>query len=175
VNERQRSWMRLALAFIAGVLVFPLAVVVVGSSGLAPIAATDKPSGLEEQLGQISLRASLARRAKGLVSPVKGDDPEVLLQGMKMYRRNCSGCHGRHGAPSRWGTSSFYPRVPQFADAMPALSGPEMFVAIKHGIRLTGMAAWAVNLQDEEIWTVVAFLQRMGNLPPEVDQAWKSG
>jgi mono/diheme cytochrome c family protein len=93
---------------------------------------------------------------------------------MKAFRRNCAGCHGKFGAPSRWGTTSFYPRVPQFADEGSELGPAEMFVVVKNGIRGTGMAAWAVNLPDEEIWPIVWFLQRMKALPPEVDQAWKA-
>jgi mono/diheme cytochrome c family protein len=93
---------------------------------------------------------------------------------MKTYRRNCAGCHGKFGARSRWGTTSFYPRVPQFADEGSTLDPAEMFVVVKHGIRGTGMAAWEANLPDEEIWPVVWFLQRMRALPFEVEQAWKA-
>src|SRR5262249_56570853 len=75
-------------------------------------------------------------------------------------------------ARSRRGTTSFYPRVPQFADEGSSLSPAEMFVAVKHGIRGTGMGAWQANLSDDEIWLVVWFLQRMRALPPAVEQAW---
>ena len=37
-----------------------------------------------------------------------------LLAGMKLYRNNCLGCHGGGVRKSVWGTTSFYPRVPQF-------------------------------------------------------------
>ena len=53
----------------------------------------------------------------------------TLLQGLRTYRRNCAGCHDKYGAP----------RVPQFADEGSSLSPAQMFVAVKHGIRGTGM------------------------------------
>jgi mono/diheme cytochrome c family protein len=58
--------------------------------------------------------------------------------------------------------------VPQFADHPPALSAPQMFVAIKHGIRYSGMGGWNGMMSDEEIWKVATFLEHIGSLPPEV-------
>jgi mono/diheme cytochrome c family protein len=132
------------------------------------------PSHSEARLAGLFVRRSVAREARSVVVPPAPQEDATLLQGMKTFRRNCAGCHGKFGAHSRWGTTSFYPRVPQFADEGSALGPAEMFVVVKHGIRGTGMAAWQVNLADEEIWPVVWFLQRMRTLPPEVDRAWKA-
>jgi mono/diheme cytochrome c family protein len=165
---------RLGLAFLAG-LVFPAPVfLLVGVAGLFPVAATEAPSHFETRLVRLFVQRSLARQARSVAVPPAPQEDATLLQGLKAYRRNCAGCHGKYGAPSRWGTSSFYPRVPQFADEGSSLSPAQMFVAVKHGIRGTGMGAWQVNLPDEEIWPVVWFLQRLRSLPPAVDQAWKA-
>src|SRR5262249_40417442 len=72
------------------------------------------------------------------------------------------------------GTSSFYPRVPQFADEGASPGAAEMFVAVKHGNRGTGRGAWAVNLKDEGTWPIVWFLQRLRSLPPEVEAVWRT-
>jgi hypothetical protein len=48
-----------------------------------------------------------------------------------------------------------------------------MFVAIKHGIRYSGMGGWDM-MTDEEIWKVATFLERIGSLPPEVQTNWKA-
>ena len=171
---RRGAMIRLGLAFLAG-LVFPaLVFLVIGAAGLFPVAATEKPSHFEARLARLFVRRSVAREARSVVVPAAPQENATLLQGMKAYRRNCAGCHGKFGARSRWGTTSFYPRVPQFADEGSTLGPAEMFVVVKHGIRGTGMAAWEVNLPDEEIWPVVWFLQRMRTLPSEVDQAWKA-
>jgi len=171
--RRRGAILRLGLAFLAGLVVPALAFLLVGVAGLFPVAATPTPSHLEARLAGLFVRRSVAREARSIVVPP--EPPEAtLLQGMKAFRRNCAGCHGKFGAHSRWGTTSFYPRVPQFADEGSALGPAEMFVVVKHGIRGTGMAAWEVNLADEEIWSVVWFLQRMRALPPQVDQAWRA-
>jgi hypothetical protein len=49
-----------------------------------------------------------------------------------------------------------------------------MFVAIKDGIRYSGMGAWNGMLSDEEIWKVAMFLEYVGSLPPEVEVNWKA-
>jgi mono/diheme cytochrome c family protein len=164
----------LALAFLAGLLLPALAFLLFGAAGLFPVAATPKPSDLEARLARLFVRRSVAREARSVVVPPAPQEEATLLQGLKAYRRNCAGCHGKFGAPSRWGTTSFYPRVPQFADEGSTLGPAEMFVVVKYGIRGSGMAAWGVNLPDEEIWPIVWFLQRMRALPPEVERAWKA-
>ena len=89
-----------------------------------------------------------------------------------MFKSNCAGCHGVRGQPSMWGTRNFYPRVPQFADHPSDLSAPPMFVAIKHGIRYSGMGAWEGMMSDEQIWKVATFLENINKLPPDVEAAW---
>jgi mono/diheme cytochrome c family protein len=169
---RRGGAIRLGLAFLAG-LIFPaLVFLLIGVAGLFPVAATEAPSQFETSLARLFVQRALAREARSVTVPPAPQGDATLLQGLKAYRRNCAGCHGKYGAPSRWGTSSFYPRVPQFADEGSRLGPAEMFVAVKHGIRGTGMGAWKVNLPDEEIWPVVWFLQRLRSLPPEVEQAW---
>jgi mono/diheme cytochrome c family protein len=141
--------------------------------GLWPVNATATPPQFEAKLGQSVLQASLNRQAKGLTNPIQPTN-DALLAGMKLFKTNCAGCHGEPGRPSQWGTRGFYPRVPQFGDRPPALSAPQMFVAIKQGIRYSGMGAWDGMMPDEDIWKVATFLERIGSLPPEVEANWKS-
>jgi len=172
--SRRGTLLRMGLAFLAG-LVFPsLLFLLLGLAGLVPVAATSEPSGLEVGTARLFVHRALDREARKVVVPQPPTEAVTLLQGLRTYRRNCAGCHGKYGARSRWGTTSFYPRVPQFADEGSMLSPAQMFVVVKHGIRGTGMGAWEVNLEDEEIWPVVWFLQRLRALPPEVEQEWKA-
>ena len=49
-----------------------------------------------------------------------------------------------------------------------------MFVAIKYGIRYSGMGAWNGMLSDDDIWKVATFLEHIGSLPIEVQANWKT-
>ncbi|HZJ56157.1 MAG TPA: cytochrome c [Myxococcaceae bacterium] len=171
---RRGPLIRVGLAFLAGLILPALAFFLMGLAGLFPVAATQPPSRIEADFARLVVRRSLAREARGVIVPPAPQEDATLLQGLRTYRRNCAGCHGKFAARSRWGATSFYPRVPQFAEEGSTLAPAEMFIAVKHGIRGTGMGGWEVNLRDEEIWPVVWFLQRLRALPPEVEQAWKA-
>jgi mono/diheme cytochrome c family protein len=162
---------RIILTAVGLIVLAVAAAVVTARLGLWPVAATARPPQLESTSGQAMLRASLSRRAAGLTNPLQPSS-EVLIAGQKIFKTNCAGCHGTPDQPSQWGAQNFYPRVPQFADHPPALSAPQMFVAIKHGIRYSGMGAWNGMMSDEEIWKVATFLERIGSLPPEVQTNW---
>jgi len=111
--------------------------------------------------------------AVDLKNPVTVSE-ETILAGMKIFRTNCAGCHGEFSHLSRWGTRGFYPRVPQFADAPPSLTAPEMFFVVNNGIPYTGMGAWDGMLSDVEIWQVVTFLNNLKSLPEPVAAEWKT-
>jgi mono/diheme cytochrome c family protein len=161
----------LTILFLLGLIVG--AAVLTARLGWWPVAATSRPPQLESALGQCVLSASLSRQAAGLTNPVQPSN-DVLIAGLKIFKMNCTGCHGTPGQPSQWGTQNFYPRVPQFGDQPPKLTAPQMFVAIKYGIRYSGMGGWNGMMSDEEIWKAATFLEHIGSLPPEVQENWKS-
>jgi len=140
--------------------------------GWWPVSATGVPSHWESAFDQAMLEASLSHQASGLTNPIRPSN-EVLIEGLKIFKMNCAGCHGSRGQPSQWGTQNFYPRVPQFAHNPSQLSTPEMFIAIKYGIRYSGMGAWNGMMSDDEIWKVATFLEHTGSLPPEVEANWE--
>ena len=161
---------------LAVLLLVSVSALILGTAarfGYLPVNATVSPPRLEWKLNQSILRGSLSRQAKGLTNPVQRSN-QILIAGMKIFKTNCAGCHGQPGQPSQWGTKGFYPRVPQFGDQPPPLSAPQMFLAIKYGIRYSGMGAWNGMLFDNDIWTVATFLEHIGSLPPEVQAGWKA-
>ena len=171
MNPRIRSSLLLICSFVAGALVLPVLVLLAAFMGWLPADAVSAPPLWEARLRQAVLKASLSHQAAGLSNPIESRDAE-LLAGMQAFKNNCSGCHGDAAMVSHWGNSNFYPRVPQFAKSAPVLSAAEMFVAIKHGIRNSGMFA-NEKMIDERIWQIVTFLSRLSSLPPDVDRAWR--
>jgi mono/diheme cytochrome c family protein len=155
-------------------ILIPLVIVALTAwLGWWPISATAVAPKWECKFAQATLQASLAHRAEGLTNPLSPSN-KVLITGLKSFKMNCAGCHGLPGQPSQWGTRNFYPRAPQFADDPPRLSAPQMFVAIKGGIRYSGMGGWDGMMSDEEIWKVATFLEHIESLPPEVQTNWKT-
>ena len=46
---------------------------------------------------------------------------------MKFYINGCAGCHGDGNQRSTWGTTSFFPRVPQFGTRAPSRPDWQIF------------------------------------------------
>src|ERR1043165_2232415 len=164
---------RIILTALTLLLLLLLIVGLAARLGWVPVSATATPPRWESAFGQAMLQGSLSHHAAGLTNPIQPSN-EMLITGLKIFRMNGAGCHGSGCQPSRWGTQNFYPRVPQFADNPPNLSPPQMFVAIKQGIRYTGMGAWKGMMSDEDIWKVATFLGHIGSLPPEVEARWEA-
>jgi|SRR5579862_3773585 len=163
--------------FLLGVLVALLGAILAAfltaRLGFFSVYAAEEPPAWEVRLARMAVDASVARNAPRLRSPIESSDAE-LLAGMKLYRNNCSGCHGDAGRSSHWGTEGFYPRVPQFAQSPPQKPDWQLFWILRHGIRYSGMGAWReAMLSDKEAWEVVTFLSRLNSLPAAVQAAWQ--
>jgi len=168
-----RKNLPLAIAFACGLAALPLAILAFGLMGWLSFDGQAEPPAWEYRPAEAAKLASLSRAARGLANPIDAQSETDLLAGLKLFRNNCAGCHGDFHAPSMWGTKNFYPRVPQFGVDAPVLTAPQMFVAIKHGIRYSGMGAWEGMLEDRQIWQVATFLEQRDKLPPAVDARWK--
>jgi len=161
-----------ACGLLFGAFLIPFVALIVLLLGWFPVPATSDPPRWEAFLARRALAASVARQARRLQNPVPPNSSNLRL-GLKIYRDNCSGCHGDAGKPSHWGTTAFYPRVPQFDSVLPLKPDWQMFWIVKRGVRYTGMGAWEGEMSEENIWKVVSFLSRLKNLPPDVEAEWR--
>jgi hypothetical protein len=72
-------------------------------------------------------------------------------------------------APGETDTSfpdALYPHPPRLTQPND-LSQAQQFWVIKHGIKMSAMPAWGGTHTDQQIWNIVAFLQRLPTLTPE--------
>jgi len=96
--------------------------------------------------------------------------PEMITDGASDYDEMCTGCHLAPGMEENEMRPGLDPKPPLLADG--ALGDPkEQFWIIKHGIRMTAMPAWGKTHSDEEIWNIVAFLQRLPGRSPQTYHA----
>lgn len=165
--------LRFLSGFLAGALATPLVAVTVFLLGLPAVNATSNPPRWEAALASRSFAASVARQAPKLDNPV-APTSENLRTWMKIFRDACSGCHGDFDKPSQWGTTDFYPRVPQFDSEPPSKPDWQLFWIVKHGVRHTGMGGVDGLMADEKVWKVATFLSHLKNLPPDVQSEWRA-
>ncbi len=167
---------------LRGIVIGALGVIVLGAllafvgveAGLVPANADAKPSSLERWAARTSLHATLRREAPAAPNPVPLNDAN-LEAGIKLYAQNCAVCHGAaDGHPSNV-ASGLYQKAPQLAkDGVEDDPDGVTYWKVTHGIRLTGMPAFAASLTDEQRWQVALFLKNMDKLPPVPERLWKS-
>jgi cytochrome c553 len=86
-------------------------------------------------------------------------------RGKELYARYCTGCHGVDG---RGEAKTFRPNVGNLAvkEFLDQVSDEYLFAAIKQGGIAVGknaaMPAWNTQLDDGQIWDVVAFVRTLG-------------
>ena len=149
----------LGLAAIAGAAVFVW-------SGLYDISATDQHLPPTYWAIEMTMKHSVTRRGKRIAAPPLGA-PEQVRRGLALYRMHCVQCHGAPGVapePFALGMTPLPVPLVQTGREWPP---EQIYWVVRHGIKMTGMPAWAFRLTDEEIWSVVAAVQRLPYFSPE--------
>lgn len=138
-------------------------------SGAYNVAADDPHWPATSRILETVRNRSIAARAADIAVP-ELDDPELIRSGAGNYDAMCAGCHLRPGLEGSELSVGLYPPPPNLATRRDADAARD-FVAIKHGIKMTGMPAWGASMEDRYIWGMVAFLQKLAELTPAEYQA----
>jgi mono/diheme cytochrome c family protein len=112
-----------------------------------------------------TMHQSVKRRAGDTVVPDL-NGPARFERGADCYRAKCEVCHGGPGvAPGDIGRS-MQPLPGPLVDAAPRWTEAELHWIVRDGIKMSGMPAWRFRMDDDDIWSVVAFLERLPTLTP---------
>jgi mono/diheme cytochrome c family protein len=139
-------------------------------SGLYDVAASTPDNGLLKNILETTRDRSVARRDAG-ITPPKLDDPQMIRTGLVHYHEMCATCHGAPGVKISEIGMGLNPDPPELAARRGSGDPRETFWIVKNGLKMTGMPSFGVTHTDEEIWAIVAFLQKMPKLTPPEYQA----
>ncbi len=172
------------LGVLAVVLVQVIGAVIVVMMGLMPANADARPSRLEAWLVGLARDAYVTRTAQ--TTDVSANPTEAnLIEGAKLYKDNCMGCHGGPEGTYRTFGRALYPPAPRFAEKGTDLSDAEFYWTIQHGLRWTGMPSFGGEamdragtklgpmMQPDEMRNITAFVHHIRSLPPAPDAEWK--
>jgi len=159
--------------FVLGVI-FTVAVLVVGALaylllGFAEVRGDVPGTQLESRLLTVAVHASVRRHAPELANPFPPTD-ETLIAGGKIFLNECAGCHGTPGKATDY-SDTLYPPAPQLPKVGTQYTEAQIFWIARHGIRRTGMFANGKWELDEKLWKAAAYIKRIKELPPPVEQA----
>ena len=137
------------------------AVVVYG--GLYNVASTRQHLQPTHTLLETAMRQSVRLRARDIEVPPLGDE-RMVLRGAGCFRDKCVQCHGAPGVAQGDIGKSMQPLPGPLVDARKHWRARELYWVTRHGIKMSGMPAWEFRLTDAELWSVVAFMQRLPDL-----------
>jgi cytochrome c553 len=136
--------------------------------GLAEVRGDVPPSRLETYLMSAAVHAAVRRNALNVPNPEPPTE-ENLIAGGKQFLGECAGCHGAPGKQRKY-PDGLNPAVPQLPIVGTEYTEAQIFWVAKHGIRRTGMFSNGLWDSDQELWRLAAFIKRIKNLPPRVQE-----
>jgi mono/diheme cytochrome c family protein len=117
--------------------------------------------------------ASIERHAKDN-PPLSLDDQAVVRAGAQAFsERGCVNCHGGPGVQWAKFSEGLHPDPPDLKEIANQRAPQQLFWVIKNGINMTGMPSFgAIDVPDQEIWTIVAFVKKMPGVTDNDFKAW---
>ncbi len=150
-------------SFAAGVLVtmlvLLLAVLFTVYTGSYNIAATEGHSPFTRWAFETTMRNSIERQAAAIDGPEFTES--MVSAGAGEYKSMCQHCHGGPGVEKDAWAKGMLPQPPHLPDVVGEWKTNEIFWLVKHGARMTGMPAFGVSHDDETLWSIVAFVDRL--------------
>jgi mono/diheme cytochrome c family protein len=131
-----------------------------------PINSLQPAGAIEERIAIRGRNYLLSRDAENQLPTQPAATPDAVEDGHTSYGSLCAGCHGYDGhTPTPLG-SSMFPHAPSLAAPGPQrMSDAEMFVAIRGGIRHSGMPGFGKSESSEQIWHLVQYIRTLPNTP----------
>jgi mono/diheme cytochrome c family protein len=152
--------MKFASGFLAAIVLMILIGLGVSYSGVVNVGAAEPDNALAAWLLSNTKNHSVRNRASGIAAPAQATEQDVR-DGFRFYNEACVYCHGAPGKDATDIGKGLNPEPPFLPDVVARWSSTELFWIAKNGIRMTGMPAFGATHKDEEIWKVVAFVQRL--------------
>ena len=162
-GHRSRTLKTIAATVAALVVILFVGVLAFIYSGSFDVTATNPH-------WEITHRALLAVREQAIKSQARDvkvpelDDPARVHAGFQNFHSMCVACHNAPGAAQTEISKGLYPEAPNLAQSVKSRTPAELYMIIKHGIKMSGMPAWESSHSGDEIWSLVAFLRTLPNM-----------
>jgi mono/diheme cytochrome c family protein len=134
--------------------------------GAYNVAANDRHFSSTETFLEFVRNRSISVRSEDIQIP-ELENNEVIKKGAQFYAEMCTGCHLAPGMEQTELNAGLYPQPPVFSQSDYKNNPAAQFWVIKNGLKMTGMPAWSPSHTDEQIWTMVAFINQLKLMSPE--------
>lgn len=155
-----RRWLFTIAAFLLAAGFGGFLIVV---SGIMPIKASSGHWTITAWFLNFAMRRSVVTHSLGIEVPPLEDEGLVAM-GAIHYDFGCRPCHGGPNIPQPVIAQRMTPQPPYLPRVASQWRARELFYIVKHGVKFTGMPAWPSQQRDDEVWAMVAFLQKLPHL-----------
>jgi cytochrome c553 len=111
------------------------------------------------------MRNSVQTRA-ALTVPDDAADASGLVSAAGYYASSCASCHGAPGVRPLPIMQAATPPAPDLAKNAKEWSDKQLFWILEHGVKFSGMPAWAAKDRPDEVRRMVAFVRRLPTMTP---------
>ncbi|MES2323195.1 MAG: c-type cytochrome [Pseudomonadota bacterium] len=167
-SNRTRLMLKTAAATLAASLLLVVSIgLVIWRSGWYNVGAIRQHWQAVHAFLELGMHHSVRNRAGGIAVPVL-DTPRRIASGARIYRDNCVQCHGAPGVAQADFGKSMQPVPGPLMDVARRWTPAELYWITRNGIKMSGMPAWEFHLDEDELWSLVAFMQKLPAMaPPE--------
>ncbi|MBK1699288.1 c-type cytochrome [Rhodovibrio salinarum] len=136
-------------------------------SGVYNIAAIDPHVPAVNWLITVAKVNSIDRHSNDVPARPPLDQPAQVQRGAVQFDMECGACHGTPAAPQTGLLRNMRPRPPKLSEVVDRHTSKELFWIVKHGIKYTGMPGWPAPERDDEVWSMVTFLEQIQDMKPD--------
>jgi mono/diheme cytochrome c family protein len=169
--DRARRHRRSILIFAAGMasalVAMAMAAGAVVGFGLYDVRATTPHDWLVTWVTHATFVNSATRQAADVAESPRFTMPRIRA-GLLQYQQDCVQCHGGPGVARASWVSGMNPTPPYLADMAARWTPSQLYWIIANGTKLTGMPAWRVSRSDRQIRDLVAFVEALPRIRPDV-------
>ena len=135
-------------------------------SGSYDFAASQTHRNITLRILNTAVTQSVKRHARG-ITPPDLSNPSLVKAGSRHFQGMCVQCHGGPGVSRTEAGEDLYPKGPDLTKVAQHWTPQELYWITKYGIKMTGMPAWGLTSEDDELWALVAFMKQLPSISPE--------
>lgn len=165
----------LVLGIVIGILLLLGCMYLYFSWGFAPVATSAHPMPFERKLSKMAQHAYLDKMQHP--QPLVPADEANLIAGAKVYKEQCSNCHGLPGEPKSAIAQGMFPDPPQLFHGVGVTDDEpwETYWKVENGIRMTGMPGFKSQIGEKEIWQVTMLVKNADKITEPVKKELLAG
>ncbi len=141
-------------------------IIVFVNSGLYNVSTMSPDPGFLRWIFSHTSDNSAKHYSEGIAVPSLTDST-MIVKGYQRYHELCQTCHGGPGVTPSPIERGLYPHPPDLMRSAKHMGANRLFWVAKNGIKSTGMPGFGWTHSDKQIWSIVAFLEKMKNMTPQ--------